>query len=91
MAEPRSVAAAVAADFDHDPLEGLDAATVRTLRVAFSRRHVLEHNGGVIDEPYKRETGEGSIARRVRITPAFVDQAFAAVIALAGRLEATAC
>jgi hypothetical protein len=78
------------ADFDHDPLEGLDAATVRTLRVAFSRRHVLEHNGGVIDERYKRETGEGSIARRVRITPAFVDQALAAVIALAGRFEATA-
>jgi hypothetical protein len=78
------------ADFDHDPLDGLDAATVRTLRLAFSRRHVLEHNGGVIDERYKRETGEGSIGRRVRITPAFVDQALAAVIALAGRLEATA-
>jgi len=52
--------------------------------------NVLEHNGGVIDERYKRETGEGSIGRRVRITPAFVDQALAAVVALAGRLEATA-
>jgi hypothetical protein len=78
------------ADFDYDPLDGLDAATVRSLRLAFSRRHLLEHNGGVIDERYKRVTGEGSIGRRVRITPAFVDQALAAVIALAGRLEATA-
>ena len=78
------------ADFDHDPLDGLDAPTVRTLRLAFSRRHLLEHNGGVIDERYKREGGEGSIGRRVRITPAFVDQALAAVVTLAGRLEATA-
>jgi hypothetical protein len=79
------------ADFDRDPLDGLDTATVRTLRLAFSRRHVLEHNGGVIDERYQRETGEGSIGRRVRITPALVDQALDAVVALAGRLKATAC
>jgi hypothetical protein len=44
----------------------------------------------VIDERYKRETREGSIGRRVRITPAFVDQALAAVVTLAGRLDATA-
>lgn len=78
------------ADFDQDPLDGLDTATVRTLRLAFSRRHLLEHNGGVIDERYKHETGEGSIGRRVRIKPAFVDQALDAVMALAARLEATA-
>jgi hypothetical protein len=78
------------ADFAQDPIDGLDAATVRTLRLAFSRRHVLEHNGGVIDERYQHETGEGSIGRRVRITPAFVDQALDAVVVLAGRLEATA-
>jgi hypothetical protein len=48
------------ADFDRDPLDGLATATVRTLRLAFSRRHVLEHNGGVIDERYQRETGEGA-------------------------------
>jgi hypothetical protein len=78
------------ADFNQDPLDGLDAATVRTLRLAFSRRHVLEHNGGVIDERYQRETGVGSIGRRVRITPAFVDQTLDAVVALAERLEETA-
>ena len=78
------------ADFDQDPLDGLDAATVRTLRLAFLRRHVLEHNGGLIDERYQRETGEGIIGRRVRITPGFVDRTLEAVVALAERLEGTA-
>lgn len=35
------------ADFGSDPLEGLSAAEQRTLRLAFSRRHIIEHNGGV--------------------------------------------
>jgi hypothetical protein len=43
----------------------------------------------VIDERYQRETGEGSIGRRVRVTPEFVDHAHDAVVARAGRLEAT--
>jgi hypothetical protein len=43
----------------------------------------------VIDERHQRETGEGRIGRRVRITPEFVDHAHDAVVALAGRLEAT--
>jgi hypothetical protein len=78
------------ADFARDPLDGLAAGTVETLRLAFSRRHVLEHNGGVVDEPYVRETGEGTIGRRVRIGPAFVKQVLEAVVSLAERLEATA-
>lgn len=56
-------------DFGRDPIDGLDAASVQTLRLAFARRHVLEHNGGLVDEAYTRETGEGAIGRRVRITP----------------------
>ena len=54
-----------------------------------ARRHVLEHNRGVIDGRYQRETGEGSIGRRVRITP-LVDQTLDAVVSLAERLEGTA-
>lgn len=78
------------ADFDRDPLDGLDAETVRTLRLALSRRHLLERNGGVIDERFRRETGEGSIGRRIRIAPAFVDRVDDAVVSLAERLGATA-
>jgi hypothetical protein len=78
------------ADFDRDPLDGLDTATVPIQRLACSRRHVLEHNGGVVDERYQRETGEGSIGRQIRIPSQFVDHALDAVVALAGRLEATA-
>lgn len=76
-------------DFDRDPLDGLFAATVETLRLAFSRRHVLEHDGGVVDERYLRETGEGTIGRRLRIRPVFVQQVLDAVVILAERLEAT--
>jgi hypothetical protein len=42
----------------------------------------------VIDDCYRRETGNESIGRRRRITPAFVNQALDAAVVLAGRLEA---
>lgn len=48
---------------------------------------MLEHNGGVIDEAYTRQTDEGTIGRRVRIIPAFVEGASVAALALAERLE----
>jgi hypothetical protein len=38
--------------FEVDLLDGLDAPTVKTLRLAVTRRHVFEHNGGVIDDDY---------------------------------------
>jgi hypothetical protein len=44
----------------------------------------------VIDERYRHETGEGTIGRRLRNMPAFVDQSLGAVVALAERLEVTA-
>lgn len=75
--------------FKVDLLDGLDADTVKTLRLAFARRHVLEHNGGVMDEDYIGQTGEGTVGRRIRIRTPFVEQAFAAVEKLADRLEAT--
>jgi hypothetical protein len=73
--------------FKVELLDGLDADTVKTLRLAFARRHVLEHNGGVTDEDYVGQTGEGVVGRKVRIKPPFVEQAFAAVEMLADRLE----
>jgi hypothetical protein len=76
--------------FQVELLDGLDDATVRTLRLAFGRRHVLEHNGGVIDDDYVSQTGEGVLGRRIRIRLNFVEEAFAAIEKLADRLEMTA-
>jgi hypothetical protein len=74
------------ADFGSDPISSLSSAEQRTLRLAFSRRHILEHNGGVADAKYVTETGDGSARRRVRITTAFVSDAFAVAVRLADGL-----
>jgi sarcosine oxidase delta subunit len=76
--------------FGVDPLTGLDPTDVNVLRLGFARRHVLEHNGGVVDERYRQETGTGVIGQRIRIRTAFVEQVFEAAAVLAGRLEAIA-
>jgi len=75
--------------FRVDLLDDLDDATVRALRLAFARRHVLEHNGGVIDDDYVGQTGEGVLGRRVRVRLNLVEEAFAAIEKLADRLEMT--
>jgi hypothetical protein len=74
--------------FRVDLLDGLEDATVRTLRLAFARRHVLEHNGGVIDDDYVGQTGEGVVGR-ANSTQARLcrREAFAAMEELADRLE----
>lgn len=77
-------------DFNTDPQAELSSEQVRTLHLSFARRHVLEHNGGVVDERYRQETGEGTLGHRLRIRAQFVEEAFAAAAALADRLEATA-
>jgi hypothetical protein len=77
-------------DFRADPLVGLDAAAVTTLRLGFARRHVLEHNGGVVDQGYRDETSEGTIGRRLRIRSSFVEEVFGAATLLADQLEAAA-
>ena len=76
-------------DFGQDPLDDLDSGTVQALRLGFARRNVLEHNGGVVDERYVRDAGEGIIGRRLRIKPPFVEQVVTASVSLAERLEAT--
>lgn len=77
-------------DFGADPLAGLDANEMRTIRLAFARRHVLEHNGGVADARYVQETGEGTVGRRLRIRSEFVQEAIGALVTQADRLQATA-
>lgn len=77
--------------FSNDPLAALTSDEQRFLRVGFARRHVLEHNGGRIDQRYLDETGDtGLVGRRLRIRAQFVREFFAAVIRLADILEAVA-
>jgi hypothetical protein len=74
------------ADFAIDPLDGLEPSQVRTLVLAFSRRHVLEHNGGICDARYVRATAEGTVGQKVRISPSFVSETFEVATVFADRL-----
>lgn len=75
--------------FKADPLRGLDEETVKVVKLMFARRHALEHNGGVADARYIKETGEGTLNRRIRVRSAFVRQAIEATRALADQLQAS--
>ncbi len=75
------------ADFGADPLAALSTTEQRTLRLGFARRHILEHNGGVADVKYVRETGDGPEGRRVRFAPTFVTDTFATAQRLADALS----
>jgi hypothetical protein len=77
-------------DFGRDPIADLDSETIRTLKLAFGRRHIIEHNGSVADERYVKETEDGIVGRRVRLTTAFVRDGHAAAQALADSLEKSA-
>jgi hypothetical protein len=54
--------------------------------VAFMRRHVIAHNGGVIDRRYLDETGESDSfrGRRVTVSPADVEK-LTQIILILGR------
>ncbi len=77
--------------FKKDPLAGLPAGDLATLRLGFERRHVLEHNGGVADERYVKDSGDSvPLGRRIRFDGAFVRRFMKTVARLAFALEATA-
>jgi hypothetical protein len=48
--------------FDVDILRGMESDDLRFLRMMMHRRHVFEHNAGVADERYVRESGD-AVAR----------------------------
>jgi hypothetical protein len=74
--------------FAVDPLDQLDDAQIALLRLGFARRHILEHNGGVADEKYLRESGDSvGPGRRVRFDADFVREFIDTVEALAAGLE----
>jgi hypothetical protein len=47
--------------FDIDILEGLKPDDVQFAQLMFHRRHVYEHNGGVVDEKYMNDSGDTSV------------------------------
>ena len=75
--------------FQADPVSALDEQQVETLTLAFERRHVLEHNGGVADERYIKATGERALGRHIRFRAEFARAAISSALAVADRLEAT--
>ncbi|MDQ3689400.1 MAG: hypothetical protein M3406_05075 [Chloroflexota bacterium] len=77
--------------FSNDPLASLTSDDQRSLRVGFARRHVLEHNGGRVDQKYLDATGDnGLVGRRLRIRAQSVREFFAAVVRFADNLGAGA-
>jgi hypothetical protein len=67
----------------------MEAHQIAILKLGFARRHVVEHNGGFVDERYARETGQGRLGERVRFRSSFVREFSTAAARLADRLEAT--
>jgi len=55
------------APFDIDILEGLTADDVTFATLMFHRRHVYEHNGGVVDEKYLKDSGDRTVRLRQEI------------------------
>jgi hypothetical protein len=79
------------AGFGKDPLSSLSADSIATLRLGFERRHAIEHNGGVADARYVRDSGDSvPVGRRIRFDAAFVRRFMDKVARLADALEATA-
>ena len=74
--------------FGVDPTDGLGPDVLQTLQLGFARRHVIEHNGGVIDETYAREASEGGVGRRLQVDRSFVVAFIDAGTQLADRLVA---
>lgn len=74
-----------------DLLPGLPANIVATLRLRFECRHILEHNGGVADGRYVKDSGDSlPVGRRVRFDAGFVRRFMGAIAILADALETTA-
>lgn len=57
----QTTAVELKAGFDIDVLEGLKPDEVEFATLMFHRRHIHEHNGGVVDEKYLADSGDKSV------------------------------
>lgn len=55
------------AGFDIDILDGLRPDDIEFATLMFHRRHVYEHNGGVVDEKYIKDSGDTTVRLRQEI------------------------
>lgn len=79
------------ASFGANLFAGLTPDQVKTVRLGFARRHILEHNGGKADERYLAESGDTfALGRPVRYGAAFVREFIEAIANLADELESGA-
>ena len=62
-----TTAAELKAGFDIDILDGLKPDDVAFATLMFHRRHVYEHNGGVVDEKYLKDSRDTTVRLRQEI------------------------
>lgn len=67
-----------AEEHDFDPYEGLRDTDLRVLSRVFNKRHIIDHNGGIIDPAYVRKTN-GDEARIGSLVPQSKDEILRAV------------
>lgn len=52
---------AIESAYDIDILKGIEQAQRREINIMFARRHLHEHNGGIVDERYIQQTGDRTV------------------------------
>jgi hypothetical protein len=91
LQSPTRLAEQWKASFGANLFAGLTPDQVKTARLGFARRHILEHNGGKADERYLAESGDTfALGRPVRYGSAFVREFIEAIANLADKLESGA-
>src|SRR5262249_11660030 len=75
--------------FDIDILEGLSADDAAFASLMFHRRHVYEHNGGVVDTKYISDSGEATVrlGQEIRETQSSAHRLIGAVLKMAKNLH----
>lgn len=63
----QTTAEQIRAAFDTDILTSLDPDEVNFAQKLFHRRHIYEHNGGVVDEKYLKDSSDTSVRLRQAI------------------------
>ena len=59
----------------YNPYSDIDEDARSLLSLVFNKRHVIEHNGAVIDQDYLRKTGRGKVGEPVRLSRGEILQA----------------
>lgn len=76
-------------EFGIDPYASLGESQYNDLRLALAKRHVIAHNQGIVDAPFVKQTGKGTLGRPVTLTADEVRQCTSNCAAILVHLERT--